>query len=94
MPGHAGYDAGSRRDMPASPPRKPATRPNGATTPMLTDLYDRLAYSPTAGIALGFALTLVLYLVWLAIRPWVRARLGRVNERPTRRPISPRPPRV
>jgi hypothetical protein len=55
---------------------------------MLTDLYDRLAFSPTAGIALGFVLTLALFLVWLAIRPLLRSRLRRMD-----RPASPRPPR-
>jgi hypothetical protein len=60
---------------------------------MLTDLYDRLAYSPTAGIALGFVLTLALVLAWLAIRPMVRARLGRTDGAAAPRPAPPRPPR-
>jgi hypothetical protein len=61
---------------------------------MLTDLYDSLVYSPTAGIAVGFVLTLMLFLVWLAIRPLVRARLDRSDRPERRRPMPPRPPRT
>jgi hypothetical protein len=60
---------------------------------MLADLFDSLVYSPTAGIAVGFVLTLTLFLGWLAIRPFVRARLGRSGRPAVSRPAPPRLPR-